>query len=503
MGYNQKQIALLALAKDLGDNIGLVAGKISKVSPTWGVYLVGAVQNLVGYGLVWLVVTHRVPSLPLWASFPENRGAVAGILKGFVGLSSAILTQMVALLNNPDQASLIFIIAVGPSTVATCLMFIIRPIHGLRQARTSESSTYSFIYSIWLLLAVYLKGVLLVENTMELNPNIIKLFTVILITLLLIPVIIPILLVFFLEPKMIDEETFLLDPPLQQTIVDETQTEEEKPPRPEILPLSERLNEVVHFHARFFQSVARVVKKIQHEEGPHLGEDFTLTQALCNIDFWLIFFSPVLVAGAGLTIINNMGQIWQSLGDYNAKMYISIISIFNFLGRVGGGYFSEVITRNFAYSRLVALAVVQLIMAIGFCYYAIGLVGQLYVVTILTGLGYGAHWAIVIATASELFGLKTFGALYNFNTMARPAGSLFLSVVQKFIGTNGETYYDTATLVSCIQNFPKGFCGLSEAMLTQFYGMINGSNEALLILMIAVERSLIVTALMFILSILG
>ncbi|GFZ08003.1 major facilitator superfamily protein [Actinidia rufa] len=56
-----------------------------------------------------------------------------------------------------------------------------------------------------------------------------------------------------------------------------------------------------------------------------------------------------------------------------------------------------------------------------------GLAWAIYVVIVLVGLGYGAHWAIVPAAASELFGLKTFVALYNFLTLASPAGSLIFS----------------------------------------------------------------------------
>lgn len=51
----------------------------------------------------------------------------------------------------------------------------------------------------------------------------------------------------------------------------------------------------------------------------------------------------------------------------------------------------------------------------------------MYIGTLLIGLGYGAHWSIVPAAASELFGLKNFGALYNFLTVANPAGSLVFS----------------------------------------------------------------------------
>lgn len=66
LGYNQRQIGLLGVAKNLGDAIGFVSGALSDVSPSWAVLLVGAAQNFVGYGFVWLVVTGQLPSLPLW-----------------------------------------------------------------------------------------------------------------------------------------------------------------------------------------------------------------------------------------------------------------------------------------------------------------------------------------------------------------------------------------------------------------------------------------------------
>ncbi|KAJ1386199.1 Nodulin-like [Sesbania bispinosa] len=470
MGFNQKQVAFLSVAKDLGDNVGLLAGKISEDWPPWRVILVGIFQNVVGYGLVWLVVTHRFPSLPLWAlcffiflgqngstyyntaalvscvqSFPESRGPVVGILKGFVGLSGAIWTQIIAMINVPDQASLIFIIAVGPAMVSCAFMFIIRPVESYQQSRASDGSGFMFIYSICLLLAAYLMGVLLLENTLDLDQSTITLFAVILIILILLPIIVPILLVFFSKPKNPDEET-LLEPQMPSStksmhMVDETSVsakhvENEKPPKLEVLPLSEGPRDIVQFHAKLFQAVTAAVKKIKQQNGPHRGEDFTLTQAMVKADFWIMFFSIVMGCGSGLTMINNMGQICQSLGDDNINVYISVISISNFLGRVGGGFFSEVIVRNFAYPRLVALAVIQGMMSLGLSYYALGLVGQVYMVAISMGFGYGAHWSITLAAASELFGLKNFGTLYNVLTIASPVGSLLLS------GLVASTLYD-------------------------------------------------------------
>lgn len=66
LNYNQRQVAALGVAKDLGDSIGFLAGAISEAAPLWVAMLVGALQNLIGYGWVWLVVAGYVATPPLW-----------------------------------------------------------------------------------------------------------------------------------------------------------------------------------------------------------------------------------------------------------------------------------------------------------------------------------------------------------------------------------------------------------------------------------------------------
>lgn len=61
LNYNQKQINRLGVAKDIGDSVGLLAGVLCDWLPPWALILVGAVQNVVGYGWLWLIVVHRVP----------------------------------------------------------------------------------------------------------------------------------------------------------------------------------------------------------------------------------------------------------------------------------------------------------------------------------------------------------------------------------------------------------------------------------------------------------
>lgn len=460
LGYNQKQLAMLGVAKDLGDAVGFVTGVLCEMLPIWGALLVGAALNLVGYGWVWLVVTAQVPVLPLWAmcvlifvgtngetyfntvslvscvqNFPKSRGPVVGILKGFAGLSGAILTQIYALFHSPDHASLIFMVAVGPTLVGIGLMFIVRPVGGHKQVRPSDGKCFTFVYGVCVLLAAYLLGVMVVQDLVQVSETVVKIFTAILLLILLVPIVIPISLSFGPEPRPPEEEALLPEPQnkgpgksqLDSDEVILSELEDEKPKEVDLLPASERQKRIAHLQQRLLQAAAEGAVRVKRRRGPHRGEDFTLTQALIKADFWLLFISMIMGSGSGLTVIDNLGQISQSLGYDNAHIFVSMVSIWNFLGRVGGGYISELVVRDHAFPRPIALAVFQLIMTVGHIFIGMGWPGSMYIGTLLVGLGYGAHWAIVPATASELFGLRNFGALYNFITLANPAGTLVFS----------------------------------------------------------------------------
>lgn len=461
LSYNQRQIARLGVAKDLGDSVGILAATLSEILPFWGALLVGAIHNFVGYGWIWLIVSGRAPVLPLWAmcvlvfmgtngetyfntvslvscvqNFPKSRGPVVGILKGFAGLSGAILTQIYAIMHSPDSANLIFMIAVGPALVAIGVMFLIRPVAGHRQVRPSDGMSFTSVYGVCLLLAAYLMGVMLVEDLVTLSPTVIGIFTAVMFVILLTPFLIPVTLTFSSETTTYAEQEALLPPSEKQepartepdgNEVIFSEVEDEKSEGEDLLPASERQKRIAQLQAKLLQAAAEGAVRVKRRKGPRRGEDFTLGQALIKADFWLIFSSHLLGSGTGLTVIDNLGQMSQSLGYDNTHIFVSLISIWNFLGRVGGGYLSEIVVRDFAYPRPIAMTIAQFLMIFGHVFIGMGWPGAMYIGTLITGLGYGAHWAIVPATASELFGLKKFGALYNFITLSTPVGSLIFS----------------------------------------------------------------------------
>nr|XP_029152783.1 protein NUCLEAR FUSION DEFECTIVE 4-like [Arachis hypogaea] len=112
---NQRQLTLLGVANDIGENVGLLPGLACNKFPPWAILLVGSLASFLGYGLIWLALSQTLKSLPyllLWSAlviaanssawlttsvlvtnmrnFPVSRGKVSGILKGYGGLSAAV-----------------------------------------------------------------------------------------------------------------------------------------------------------------------------------------------------------------------------------------------------------------------------------------------------------------------------------------------------------------------------------------------------------------------------
>jgi MFS family permease len=164
---------------------------------------------------------------------------------------------------------------------------------------------------------------------------------------------------------------------------------------------------------------------------PEKGEDFTILQALFSIDMILLFFAGTCGVGGTLTAIDNLGQIGTSLGypKKSISTFVSLVSIWNYLGRVFSGFVSEHVLTKYKFPRPLMLTLTLFLSCVGHLLIAFDVQNGLYFASIIIGFCFGAQWPLVFAIISELFGLKYYSTLYNFGGVASPIGLYFLNVM--------------------------------------------------------------------------
>ncbi|KAM0889496.1 hypothetical protein ACQ4PT_027668 [Festuca glaucescens] len=449
LGYDQQTLNTISFFKDLGANLGVFSGLINEVTPPWVVLAIGAAMNLVGYLMVYLAVDGRTPRPPVWLvclyifvgansqsfantgalvtcvkNFPESRGVVLGILKGFVGLSGAVYTQLYLAFYGDDAKSLILLIAWLPAAISVVFVHTIRIMPYPRRRGGQETSVdpfFCFLY-ISIGLACYLLVMIVVQKQFAFSHAAYAIAA----TALLIVLFLPLCVVIKQEYKIHRERELDAadEPPPTITVAGEqahglqmstnSKTEQQQPP-----PAS----------SSCMGSFGGCVKTMFRP--PARGEDYTILQALVSVDMLVLFVATICGVGGTLTAIDNMGQIGQSLG-YPAKSintFVSLISIWNYAGRVTSGFASEALLERYRFPRTLMLTGVLLLACAGHVLIALGVPQSLYAASVIIGFCFGAQWPLVFAIISEVFGLKYYSTLYNFGGMASPVGAYILNVL--------------------------------------------------------------------------
>ncbi|MBA0808889.1 hypothetical protein Gohar_024591, partial [Gossypium harknessii] len=163
---------------------------------------------------------------------------------------------------------------------------------------------------------------------------------------------------------------------------------------------------------------------------PNRGDDYTILQALFSLDMIILFLATTCGIGGTLTAIDNLGQIGTSLGypTRSISTFVSLVSIWNYLGRVVAGFVSEFFLMKYKFPRPLMLTLIMLVSCVGHLLIVFDVPGGVYVASVIIGFCFGAQWPLLFAIISEIFGLKYYSTLYNFGSVASPVGSYLLSV---------------------------------------------------------------------------
>jgi fucose permease len=149
---------------------------------------------------------------------------------------------------------------------------------------------------------------------------------------------------------------------------------------------------------------------VKRKRRPRRGEDFEHAEALVKADFWLLWFGYFIGVGTGVTVLNNLAQIGAAAGIADTTVLLSLFGLGNFLGRLGGGAISEKFVRSslLLLPRPIGMALTQTILAVAYLCLAYALApGVVYACAAAIGVCYGAQFAVMIPTTSELFGSTT------------------------------------------------------------------------------------------------
>lgn len=271
-------------------------------------------------------------------NFPLNRGTIAGMLKGYVGICGAVYSVIYSTMLDSSALNLLLFLALGLPVLCLVLMYFVRPCTPADREDSSDRIHFYFIQAASVALALYLISFKTIGNMITLSNAVNYTSIAIMVLLMLSPLAIPVKMTFYPKypkgtPRSLESPDHLVPREGESKQTDSLLIPSSSASKPENSHENEDSTDVDLLLAEGHGAVRK--------RKPRRGEDFRFREALVKADFWLLWVAYFLGVGSGVTYLNNLAQIGIASGLSDSTLLLSLFCFCNFAGRLGAGVISE------------------------------------------------------------------------------------------------------------------------------------------------------------------
>ncbi|OVA17241.1 Nodulin-like [Macleaya cordata] len=472
LSISQIQLNNLAFASDAGKLFGWFSGVAAVFLPLWMVLTIGGILGLIGYGLQFLFVVHKISYLSYWHifllnilagnsicwintvcymtiirnfSFQYSQVAV-GLSTSYVGLSAKVYTNIVDAISSSTSTSssssrssgsvtssraelYLFLNSILPLMVSLITAPIFRDIMNKAEGTIIiKQEGFTVMFLITIVTGIYsVMGSLGLKKISLISPLIYAIFLGVL--LLVIPLMVPVALsiregLLKCWIKMLREKKVCsIDHDKVVAVYDDNQSRVVIEVKEQEAAAGSVVEEEEEEEEEEEDSYSTTSTSGTEIEIMRVREEIGVKEMVRRVDFWLYFFVYMFGATLGLVFMNNLGQIAESRGQA-ATSLVSLSSSF------GSKYMLSTTASIVTLMAPIAGAFFLLVSTISTI--------SLYIRTVIIGVCCGAFTSLTVSATTELFGVKNFSVNHNIIVANIPIGSFLF-------GTSAAVLYQRSS----------------------------------------------------------
>lgn len=179
----------------------------------------------------------------------------------------------------------------------------------------------------------------------------------------------------------------------------------------------------------------------------YTGKNLTLLEMLKTNVFWLMWLHYILATSPGIMIIVHLNPIAVEYGGFNpisASFLLSLLSIFNLIGRFFLGPLSDRIGRLKTFTLIGSMILISMVLLFVAHYIKV----FFYLVPIIAGIAYGGYLALSPSFTADVFGTKYYGVNYGAMFTAWGVAGILGPYLAGYLHDLTKSYFSTILIFS-------------------------------------------------------